>query len=98
MRVPPSRRCANIVGGMPARVTLKTVNDELARLGFDARLAKGSGYFYFWTGEAADWLDRTVKVETLSALTLEEWIAEFRRLQKLNRDILRAKTTKPAKP
>jgi hypothetical protein len=74
---------------VPARITLKTVNDELARLGYDARLAKGSGYFYFWTGEAADWLDRTVKAPVLNALTLEQWIQEFRRLQKLNRDILR---------
>ena len=47
---------------MSARVTLKAVNQELARLGHDVLLAKGSGYFYFWTGEAADWLDRTVNV------------------------------------
>jgi hypothetical protein len=73
---------------MPARLTLKAVNQELARLGHDALLAKGDGYFYFWTGEAADWLDRTVNVPSLSALTLDQWMEEFRRLQKLNREIL----------
>jgi hypothetical protein len=33
---------------------LKAVNDELARLGYTARLAKGSGYFYFQFGESVD--------------------------------------------
>jgi hypothetical protein len=56
------------------RVTLKTINDELARLGSGARLAKGDGYFYFSSGEATDWLDPTVKVSTLASLTLEQWI------------------------
>jgi hypothetical protein len=51
---------------MAARVTLKTVNAELARRGIQAVLAKGSGYFYFWTGEAGDWLDKTVRVPTLT--------------------------------
>ena len=67
---------------------MKGVNQELARLGHDVLLAKGRGYFYFWTGEAADWLDRTVNVPSLSALTLDQWVEEFRRLQKLNREIL----------
>jgi hypothetical protein len=39
---------------------------------------KASGYFYFFGGEAADWINRTVRVATLNALTLEEWIAESR--------------------
>jgi hypothetical protein len=76
---------------MAARVTLKLVNDELARQGFAARLAKASGYFYFQGGEAVDWLDSTVKVETISSHTVEEWVAEFRRLQQLNREIMRKK-------
>jgi hypothetical protein len=71
-----------------ARVTLKAVNDELARLGYVARLARGSGYFYFQFGEAAGWLDRSVHQEKVSALTLEQWIGEFRRLEKLNAEIL----------
>ena len=32
------------------------------RRGHTARLEKGRGYFYFHLGEAAAWLDRTVKV------------------------------------
>lgn len=73
---------------MATRVTLKAINDELARLGYMARLAKGDGYFYFQFGEAANWLDRTVDAKTVSSRTVEEWIGEFRRLQKLNEQIL----------
>lgn len=73
---------------MPARLTLKTVNDELARLGHRALLEKGSGYFYFRTGEAADWLDRTVPVRKISDMTLKEWVAEFKRLKALNEQIM----------
>lgn len=73
---------------MASRVTLKSVNGELARQGFGARLAKASGYFYFEGGEATDWLDRTVNAETIGSHTLDEWVAEFRRLKKLNQEIL----------
>jgi hypothetical protein len=41
-------------------LTLKAINAELAKRGHHVRLEKGSDYFYFWTGDAADWLDRTV--------------------------------------
>jgi hypothetical protein len=36
------------------RLTLKAVNEELAKRGHQARLEKGDGYFYFWSGDAAD--------------------------------------------
>jgi hypothetical protein len=49
---------------------------------------KASGYFYFWTGDAADWIDRTVRVEKISTLTLEQWVAEFWRLNKMNAEIM----------
>ena len=62
---------------MAARVTLKAVNDELARRGHHARLEKGDGYFYFWSGDAADRIDRTVRVATLIALTLDQWVGEY---------------------
>ena len=45
---------------MAARVTLKAINDELLRRGHDIRLEKTSDYFYFFGGEATDWIDRTV--------------------------------------
>jgi hypothetical protein len=69
---------------MAARVTLKAVNDELARRGHHARLEKASGYFYFWSEDSADWLDRTVRVATLKSLTLDQWVGEYLWLKKVN--------------
>jgi hypothetical protein len=73
---------------MAARVTLKAVNDELARRGHHARLEKASGYFFF-SQEADDWIDRTVQVDKISALTLDEWMAEYLRLKKVNAEMMR---------
>ena len=72
---------------MASRVTLKAINDELARRGHTARLAKAAGYFYFQFGEAADWLDRTVDASIVGSRTLDEWVGEFDRLAKLNRQL-----------
>jgi hypothetical protein len=73
---------------MPTRLTLKTVNDELARLGRQERLAKAGNYFLFTGGAADEWLDRTVGVRTISSKTLKEWVAEYNRLKALNEQIL----------
>ncbi len=83
---------------MASRVTLKAVNDELAKAGITSRLERASGYFYFQGGEAADWLDRSVRAEKISSLTVEEWLGEFRRLKKLNAEIMKSarKKNKPA--
>jgi hypothetical protein len=62
---------------------------RLKKLGHDVQLEKGDGYFIFRGGEAANWLDTTVKAPTLSRLTLEQWMDEFNRLKKLNQEILR---------
>ena len=70
------------------QLSLKTVNDELARLGRKERLAKAGNYFLFTGGDAEDWLDRTVGVRTLNTLTLKEWIAEFNRLKALNEQMM----------
>lgn len=77
------------------RLHLKVINDELARLGYNAELAKGSGHFYFRSGEAADWIDTTVGVRTINSLTLKQWIEEYRRLKALNQQIMG--TVKPGK-
>jgi hypothetical protein len=53
-------------------LTLKAVNAELAHRGHTAVLAKGDEYFYFESGEAAVWPDRTVQAPTLSSLSLEQ--------------------------
>lgn len=74
------------------RLTIKSVNDELAKRGYTARLAKAaSGYFYFEGSEASEWLDRTVNVPTVNSLTLPEWMVEFDRLKKVNAEIVGAK-------
>ena len=78
------------------RLTLKTIDDELRRLGHDVHLEKGDGYFYFWKGVANNWLDRTVNVPKVSSLTLEQWIGEFNRLKKVNGEMLSGNV--PKKP
>jgi hypothetical protein len=81
------------------RLTQKAVTAELRRLGHEARLESGDGYFYFLGLEPSAWLDKTVKVPKVSSLTLEQWVAEYEQLKKLNEEILRGKvTTEPAKP
>ena len=70
------------------RVTLKAINAELARLGATTRLARASGYFYFQFGEAVNWLDRTVQVSKVSDLSLNEWIGEYKRVKKVNFDLV----------
>jgi len=70
------------------RVTVKAINNELKRLGHDAQLVKGDGYFYLSSGETAAWLDRTVKVPTLASLTLEQWVEEFEKLKRRNRELM----------
>ena len=76
------------------RITLKTINDELRRLGHDVHIEKGDGYFYFWKGETSSWLDRTVNVPKVGSLSLEQWVDEFKRLKKLNSEMLAGKVPK----
>jgi hypothetical protein len=80
---------------MPGRLTVKAINDALARQGYKARLEKAAGYFYFWTGDAAEWLERTVRVRNVNDLTLQEWLNEFRRLKSLNEQILKTDRARP---
>lgn len=85
---------------MAGRLSLQTVNEELARRGHRAQLHKASNYFYFAGGEAADWLDSSVGVRTLNTLTLKEWVEEFRRLKALNAQIMATgkRAKKPGAP
>ena len=76
------------------RLTLKAIDEELRRLGHDVHVEKGDGYFYFWKGEANNWLDRTVNVPKVSSLSLEQWIGEYDRLKKLNGEMLSGKAAK----
>jgi len=77
------------------RRSLKATNGELERLGCDAVLARGDGYFYFRSGEATGWLDRTVRVRTLQSLTRDQWIEQYRILKQKNRDLLKGRTRSP---
>ena len=86
---------AIIVPIMTARVTLKAVNDELARRGHHARLEKASGYFYFWSEDSVDWLDRTVRVATLKSLTLDQWVGEYLWLKKVNAEMIEPRRKGP---
>jgi hypothetical protein len=84
-------------GSKGGRVTLKTVNDALAKRGIDARLMKASGYFYFDSGDAASWIDKTVYTPTVGSRTLEQWLEEYERLEKVNRDLLKSVAPRPSK-
>ena len=79
------------------RVTLKAVNDALSKRGRSARLMKASGYFYFDSGEAANWIDKTVYTPTVGSRTLEQWLEEFDRLEKANRDLLKTAPPRASK-
>jgi len=79
------------------RVTLKAVNDALAKRGRSARLMKASGYFYFDSGEAANWIDKTVYTPTVGSRTLEQWLEELDRLEKANRDLLKTAASRASK-
>src|SRR6202162_5865429 len=80
------------------RLTLKTINDELRRLGHDVHLEKRDGYFYFWKGDANQWLDRTVNVPEVSSLMLEHLIDDYNRLKELNGEMLSGKLPKKPLP
>jgi hypothetical protein len=80
---------------MAAPVTLKAANDELARRGHHTRLEKASGYFCFWSEDSADWIDRTVTVETLKALTLDQWVGEYLWLKKVNAEMIKPRRKGP---
>jgi len=73
------------------RLSIKSINDELQRLGASAVLTKGEGYFYFQGGDATDWLDRSVQVATLHSLTLEQWIEQYRELKAKNDALVKGK-------
>jgi hypothetical protein len=79
------------------RLSLKAINAELAKRGFTAKLAKGEGYFYVWSGEATDWWDRTLRVPTLRNLTLEQWVDKIQKLRERNRELIGSAEKRAAK-
>ncbi len=59
---------------------LRTINNSLAVRGVKERLIKGNGYFYFSEGDASRWHSTSVYVNRLKALTLEQWLNEWKEL------------------
>ncbi len=64
-----------------ARVTAATVNAELKRLGFEERLVRGRGYYYFCEGNAHMWPSCSIHVYQANSMTLEQWIEEYHSLK-----------------
>jgi hypothetical protein len=61
-------------------ITLRTVNKALKAAGAKEELVKGSGYFYFSSGDAMQWNECSVYVNALNAMTVEQWVTEWRDL------------------
>jgi hypothetical protein len=81
--------------GGSMRVTIKAVNQELAKRNIQATLANGGGYFLFRGPDVNSWLDRTVKVSKISDLTLDRWMQAFKDLKRKDQEIARAGTRGP---
>ena len=61
-------------------LTLKTVNAAIAAKGIAAELVQGEGYLYF-VGDAVDGAYTTsVAVCRLNHLTLDQWLAELKKI------------------
>ena len=57
-------------------------------------MEKASGYFYFWSEDSADWIDRTVRVARLNSLTLDQWVGEYLWLKKVNAEMMKLRRVK----
>lgn len=57
------------------------VNRALRLIGRPERLTRGRGYYYFHGGAAETWYSASVMTFRADALTVDEWIAEFHRLE-----------------
>ena len=60
------------------KVSRATINKEIKKLGYEAELIKGEGYFYF-VGKDVD-VSVGIYVNKIDELSFEEWIEEFKSL------------------
>ncbi|ASD50444.1 hypothetical protein FDI24_gp162 [Acidovorax phage ACP17] len=58
-------------------LTLNQINKELARRGYEERIAKGKGYFYFFGGTCPTWIKTCVWVDTLNTYSMTEWLTQY---------------------
>jgi hypothetical protein len=80
---------------MAARVTIKAVNDTLCATWLPSAPGGGERLFLLLDGRSVRMDHATVPVDKIGVLTLEQWIAEYKRLKKLNAEMLRSpKATK----
>lgn len=79
------------------RVTLARINDAIRKLGGAEQLVRGNAYFYFIDGDAAAWPASSVYVYRLNALTLDQWVEEWRTLRGV-RPVAQATPGKPLHP
>jgi hypothetical protein len=54
--------------------------------------------FYFKSGTAADWLDKNRGRANAEQPVVEQWLAEFDRLKKLNAEIMKTAKATVGKP
>ncbi len=65
---------------MAIKVNTRRVNAAMKREGIPFTLYRGTGYFYFIPTNPADPREHSVYVNTITELTLEQWLAEARRV------------------
>lgn len=63
----------------PSRIS--QVNAALKKAGLDAEIVKGNGYFYFSGPGTEKWYTASVMVNSVSQLTLDQWVAEYHTLK-----------------
>ena len=62
------------------KVTVASVNAALRQAGAKERLRRGRGYYYFCDGEASGWPQSGVYVNRVDAMTVDQWLAEWKRM------------------
>ena len=62
-------------------VSVATVNAAIKAAGGAERLTHGRGYYYFRDGDATAWPSTSVYVSHVDALTVAEWLNEWRTLK-----------------
>ena len=59
-------------------VTVAAVNAAIKAAGGAEKLTRGGGYYYFRDGDAAAWARASVYVSHVDALSIAEWLTEWR--------------------
>ena len=75
---------------------LSQVNAFLRQHGIaGVELRRGRGYFDFWGMPIAHWLNRSVLVDRLEELSLQQWLDKYRELERQNRPGVNPLTGRP---